>query len=837
MKKLFLRFNLIVLVLTLLSFTTLKSQTNQYLNFDGVNDWVSTPNASSLVTGSTAMSITGWFFDNNLNYGQGMIGLRTGTESFYLISLNNGQIEARFINSANVTSQPTIPTGTIIPNMWQHYAFVYDGGHTYFYLNGTLVGSATASGTLTIGTTPFAIGKSTLGTFNFYYNGNIDEVTFWNKALTAAEIQSMMTTEPTGTEANLLLYYKFNQGIPAGNNTSITMLHNEVAANSPLYDGVLTNFALTGATSNFNGTLNTHFQAISFPQIPTKLTTDPPFALHATASSGLQVGFTVLSGPATLSNDSIITITGAGTVSIKAFQYGNAQYDTATPVINTFQVVDPSLNVPIIEARHPLSGNVHMPTLSEIQLAAVASINYAGLFSVQNLYFKINGTNIPAHDFGDGHYTAWWKPPTYGNYTIEIFAANNYGAVTSTSVNVHVVAAVADTTVQAFSGVLINSNVASVIVDGNLPSFIGAYDTIIATLSVTCPTGGCGAWDHTASVEAKSHEGNWFEVIRYITPYGTACSHKINLGDYMSLLNGKVTFRVGCGTLDNGYLYALSLNYKSGTPPHIYSQVNKIWQNSYDFGNYANQQPVPVINYTYPANVADSKLKLISTGHMGPNNTSNAAEFYDATHHIYINNVNTFTQHNWTTCNPNPDACQPQSGTWQYSRAGWCPGSIAKPFDYSMQPFIATGNISLKYVLQESYIDQCNPNYPPCVTSSSCTDCADGANPFLVVACNMINFFDTVPPQPVIQSIAEINKDFGVRVYPNPSKGIFNMVANNRPGSTIRVEIYNVTGNSVKCFNWDGETKVLDLSNFTSGIYFMKIGNEKGMEIKKLIIN
>jgi hypothetical protein len=838
MKNLFLRFNLIVLVLTFSSFITLKSQTNQYLNFDGTNDYVSVPNASSLVAGASAISMTGWFFDNNVNYGQGMMGFRGTGSTFYMITVNNGKIEDRIVTSTGLTYEPNVPTGTLIPNMWQHFAFVYDGTTAYFYLNGTLVASVAASGTFTTtANVPFIIGYSPCSVApNFYYNGSIDEVTLWNKALTAAEIQGIMTTEPTGTEANLLLYYKFNQGVPAGNNTSITTLHNEVAANSPLYDGVLNNFALTGATSNFNGTLNTHFQAISFPQIPTKLITDAPFALHATSTSGLTVGYTVLSGPVTLSNDSIITITGAGTVSIKAFQYGNAQYDTATPIINTFQVVDPSLNIPIIEVRHPLAGNVHMPVLSEIQLAAVASINYPGLFSIQDLYFKINGTNIPAHDFGNGHYTAWWKPPTYGNYTVEIFATNNYGAITSTSVNIHVVAATADTTVQAFSGVLINSNEASIIVDGNLPSFIGAFDTIIATLSVTCPTGGCGAWDHTASIEAKSHEGNWFEIIRYITPYATACSHKINLGDYMSILNGKVTLRVSCATSDNGYLYALSLNFKSGTPPHTYSQVNKIWQSSYDFGNYANQQPVPVIDYTYPANVVDSKLKLISTGHMGPNNTDNAAEFYDATHHIYINNVNTFTQHNWTTCNPNPDACQPQSGTWQYNRSGWCPGSIAKPFDYDMQPFIATGNISLKYVLQESYIDQCNPNYPPC-DNSICSACSDGANPFLVVACNLVNFFDTIPPQPIIQSIAELNKDFGIKVYPNPSNGMFNLASDNLKGGLLSVVILNSMGQALKQFEWKGENKMLNLKDLSKGVYFMSFNNKDIHEVKKIVVN
>ncbi|MEI8201772.1 MAG: LamG-like jellyroll fold domain-containing protein [Bacteroidota bacterium] len=836
MKKLLLKFSVAVLVLLFSTFSVLKAQSNQYLNFDGVNDWDSVPNASALVTGATAMSITGWFFDNNLNYGQGLMGFRTGTESFYLISLNNGQIEARFINSANVTSQPTIPTGTIIPNIWQHFAFVYDGTKTYFYQNGALVSSATASGSLTIGTTPFAIGKSTLGTFNFYYNGNIDEVTLWKKALTQAEISAMMTTEPIGNEPNLLLYYKFNQGVPGGNNTGITTLHNEVAANSPLYDAVLNNFALTGTTSNFEGTLNSHFQAISFPQISTKLTTDPPFYLHASASSGLKVSYTVLSGPATISSDSLVTLTGAGTVSIKAYQNGNAQYDTASPVINTFDVVNPSANAPIVEARHPLNGMVYMPTLSKIQLAAIASINYPSLFSVQEVHFKIGGVTYPAHDFGNGHYTTWWQPSAYGNYAIDIIATSNYGTISTTTSNIIVASNAVDTVVTAFSGVLININVGTQEIDGVLPSYVGAYDTIIATLNVTCPTGGCGEWDHTASIDAKSHEGNWFEIIRYITPYSTACTHSISVTDYMSLLTGKVKFRVSCATLDNGYNYELKFTYKAGTPPHKYSQVNQIWRASYDFGNYANQQPVGVVNYTYPANVADCKLKLISTGHMGPNNTSNAAEFYEATHHIYINNVNTFSQHNWTTCNPNPDNCMPQNGTWTYNRAGWCPGSIAKPFDYAMQPYISSGTVALKYIFYESYIDQCNPNYPPCVTSSSCTDCADGANPFLVVACNLVNFFDSIPPNPGIQNISEAKKEFGISVYPNPSNGKFKLEANTTPDKPYNVEVYNMAGNVIKQFTWKGEDTYLDLSSYTLGIYLLKISNSSGVETKKLIL-
>ncbi|RYY26224.1 MAG: hypothetical protein EOP41_04730, partial [Sphingobacteriaceae bacterium] len=64
-------------------------------------------------------------------------------------------------------------------------------------------------------------------------------------------------------------------------------------------------------------------QTISFTAIGTKTAGDAPFALSATASSGLAVSFTVVSGPATVSGNSL-TITNAGTVVVEASQTGNA---------------------------------------------------------------------------------------------------------------------------------------------------------------------------------------------------------------------------------------------------------------------------------------------------------------------------------------------------------------------------------------------------------------------------------------------------------------------------------------------------------------------------------
>ncbi|MEZ5386145.1 MAG: hypothetical protein R3F13_11585 [Prosthecobacter sp.] len=81
-------------------------------------------------------------------------------------------------------------------------------------------------------------------------------------------------------------------------------------------------------------------QTIAFSEIPSKQTSDGPFALSATASSGLAVTFSIESavGVATLS-DGTITLTGAvGSVTVKASQAGDGTYDPAPDVFRSFSV-------------------------------------------------------------------------------------------------------------------------------------------------------------------------------------------------------------------------------------------------------------------------------------------------------------------------------------------------------------------------------------------------------------------------------------------------------------------------------------------------------------------
>jgi len=81
-------------------------------------------------------------------------------------------------------------------------------------------------------------------------------------------------------------------------------------------------------------------QTISFGTLSGITFGAAPFAINATASSGLGVGFSVVSGPATLSGNTV-TLTGAGTVVVRAAQAGNGNYGAATPVDQSF-VVSPA---------------------------------------------------------------------------------------------------------------------------------------------------------------------------------------------------------------------------------------------------------------------------------------------------------------------------------------------------------------------------------------------------------------------------------------------------------------------------------------------------------------
>ncbi len=112
-----------------------------------------------------------------------------------------------------------------------------------------------------------------------------------------------------------------------------------------LTDNALNNTA-SSQTVQLSGTGSLVTQTINFPTIPTQTFGVGTITLSATASSNLMpVNFSVTSGPATVSTN-MLTITGAGTVTVQASQAGNVEYVPAT-ASQTFQVLQqtPSVSV------------------------------------------------------------------------------------------------------------------------------------------------------------------------------------------------------------------------------------------------------------------------------------------------------------------------------------------------------------------------------------------------------------------------------------------------------------------------------------------------------------
>jgi RHS repeat-associated protein len=133
-------------------------------------------------------------------------------------------------------------------------------------------------------------------------------------------------------------------------------------------------------------TVTTAMQTINFPAPSSPVTYGvAPIALSATASSGLGVSFSVVSGPGTISG-STLTITGAGTVVVAANQAGNADYAAAAQVTQSVVVTQAT---PVITWATP-AAITYGTALGATQLNATASV--AGTFA----YTPAAGAVLPA---------------------------------------------------------------------------------------------------------------------------------------------------------------------------------------------------------------------------------------------------------------------------------------------------------------------------------------------------------------------------------------------------------------------------------------------------------
>ena len=142
-------------------------------------------------------------------------------------------------------------------------------------------------------------------------------------------------------------------------------------------------------------------QTITFGPLANKTFGDPPFTLNATASSGLPVSFIIVSGPATISGNTV-TITGIGTVVVRASQEGNVNYSAAIPVEQSFSVDDRTAPVPNVGSLPTIIGECS----ASITSPPTATDDTAGQITgttTDPTSYNSQGTFIVHWSYDDGH--------------------------------------------------------------------------------------------------------------------------------------------------------------------------------------------------------------------------------------------------------------------------------------------------------------------------------------------------------------------------------------------------------------------------------------------------
>ena len=617
-------------------------------------------------------------------------------------------------------------------------------------------------------------------------------------------------------------------------------------------------FMLNSGSGGFDNFTVRHFpgglsaQFIDFASIPAQLVYNEPITLEATSTSGLPVTFEVVQGPATLEGN-VLTLTGEeGVVKVKAIQPGDGtNWQPAPAVSRSFTVVNPENYTPEITIRRPYEGTkVYMPNFENpVMVVLSAYIDHGNILKFEEVKCNVDGQElILKTDYPDdpenGYWYTTWTPSGPGTYNMTVSITQTGGKVTTASNTFEVSTDYNNINVSALNGeVVVTTQQFTDYGEFEFPTHVNAFNHINLHYLHNCVNGSCNTYDHASYVRVKNYRGEWMELCRYITPFGVQCVDDLDVTDFTTVLQGLVEFEFYCEQYSTGQGYnpTAIFEYTKGTPDYPYVDLQEIWYGNYAFGDYSDICPIPTRSILFEPYVEKAKLQITTSGHNwsdtgnGAYNTGNAAEFYHAQHSINIDGVTAYTQDLWESCSPNPAGCQPQNGTWSYSRAGWCPGSMTMVWDYSLDNCLAKGHADLLYEFDPTYVDECHPNYPDCVSGqNSCPNCDNSSNPILRVSGKLVTYSHNTEIITDVPELIDADDDsFQVTLSPNPVKDRLTITTDYTKGRT-GVHIINAQGVIVRNFNMVGSTTV-DMSDLPAGIYVVQVLGGK-MVTKKVIV-
>lgn len=219
-----------------------------------------------------------------------------------------------------------------------------------------------------------------------------------------------------------------------------------------------------------------------------------------------------------------------------------------------------------------------------------------------------------------------------------------------------------------------------------------------------CPAGSqyCGDWDYTVQVFVITPTDT-MEIGRLITPYAgisqfpMSWKHRyvMDVTDYATILKNNATIRIKYSGYSGGFTANVKFDFIEGTPPRNVVAIKRAWNGYFAYGNPS--QPIEsYLNnraFQMPANAQAAALKIFLTGH-GGNTSDNCAEFCQKYYQVKLNN-GLISQRNIWRDNCGSNNLYPQTGTWLYDRANWCPGDIVTPYLHNLNGLTANSNFNL----------------------------------------------------------------------------------------------------------------------------------------------
>jgi Ca2+-binding RTX toxin-like protein len=165
------------------------------LTFDGLNDYVTVADSTALDITNT-LTLSTWVKADSFQSWDGLIVKGTTNIPYGLDFRSDGRLifQANYGLVMGGNGRGTWSSNTALTaGQWHHVAVTYDGSDFRFYLDGQLDGTHQANITFGKNNQALVLGADLAG--GSHFDGAMDDVRVYNRALTAGEIEQLITGE------------------------------------------------------------------------------------------------------------------------------------------------------------------------------------------------------------------------------------------------------------------------------------------------------------------------------------------------------------------------------------------------------------------------------------------------------------------------------------------------------------------------------------------------------------------------------------------------------------------------------------------------------------------